>query len=238
MDSIIGLLLFSFCICSILALVIITHLRPLNDKEIQAVAGHRRRKEIQTYYYFDHREYSVNNHFKKNMQANGSFYDVNENLFSFPSLAAGLLKYKKHEWVVVAFERNRKVEKIWLNKGQNSMQVSLSIGFHNFKDTAENGKYISVLIFHNHPNSNPSYYSMTEASAKDKESATKWANQLLAIKVNLIEFVCERGNHYIYWMSVSDRFFPIESFVENLERINGIHWSQNLRLHWERLFGN
>jgi hypothetical protein len=217
MDSIIGLLLFSFCICSILALLIITHLRPLNDKEIQAVAGHRRRKAIQTYYDFDHREYSVNNHFKKNMQANG---------------------YKKHEWIIVAFEHNHKVDKIWLNKGQDYTQVDLNIDFYKIKNIAESGAYTSVLVFHNHPNSNPSYYSMTEASTKDKDSATKWANQLLAIKVNLIEFVCERGNHYIYWRSVSDRFFPIESFVENLERINGIHWSKNLGLHWERLFGN
>lgn len=172
------------------------------------------------------------------MQANGSFYDVNENLFSFPALAAGLLKYKKHEWIIVAFEHNNKVDKIWLNKGQDCTQVGLNIDFYKIKNIAESGAYTSVLVFHNHPNSNPSYYSMTEASTKDKDSATKWANQLLAIKVNLIEFVCERGNYYIYWRSVSDRFFPIESFVENLERINGIHWSQNLGLHWERLFGN
>ena len=202
------------------------------------MAGHRRRKAIQTYYYFDRREYSVNNHFKKKMQANGTFYDMNEELFSFPSIAAGLLKYKKHEWIIVAFERNKQIEKIWLNKGQDRTQVNLTISFHNLKSVAESGKYTSVLIFHNHPNHNPAHYSMTRASITDKETSSNWSNQLVAVGVNLIEFVCERGNHYIYWRSVSDSFFPLAAFKTDLELINGINWSQNLSLHWERFFGS
>ena len=39
------------------------------------------------------------------MRADGRFYKIEERLFEFPALATGLLKYKKHEWIIIAFER-------------------------------------------------------------------------------------------------------------------------------------
>jgi len=36
------------------------------------------------------------------MNPNGTFYRINESLFGFPATVAALLKYKKHEWIIIA----------------------------------------------------------------------------------------------------------------------------------------
>jgi hypothetical protein len=172
------------------------------------------------------------------MAANGSLYSINESLLAFPSIAAGLLKYKKHEWMIIAFERNQRIDKIWLNKGPDRSQVQSAIGLQSVKDIAKSGSYTSVLILHNHPNSDPSRYSMVRASSKDKESAADWARQLCSDGVNLVDFVCERGGHHEYWRAVSDSFFPVADFISVLQRANGVRRVQNFKLHWERLFEN
>jgi hypothetical protein len=92
-------------IAVLLLLFIITHLRPLNAREVKIFANKRRDKMIYQYFNFNQHEYSVDKTFKKNMNPNGMFYEIDENLYSFPSIAAGLLKYKKHEWIIIAFEK-------------------------------------------------------------------------------------------------------------------------------------
>lgn len=42
------------------------------------------------------------------MNPNGEIYLLDEKLEEFPSIAAGLLKYKKHEWRLTALEKDRK----------------------------------------------------------------------------------------------------------------------------------
>jgi hypothetical protein len=146
---------------------VVSHLRPLTEAELQALSHSRRRKAVQAYYGFDSYERSVDLHFKKNMAANGSIYNISENLFEFPALAAGLLKYKKHEWIIVAFERNKRVDKLWLNKGLDGSQVHFGLSLPRIRELAVDGEYSSVLVFHNHPNPDPSHYSTAGASAKD-----------------------------------------------------------------------
>jgi len=159
----------------IAALFVLLHLRPLTDEEVQSLASRRRTRAINLYYTFDRREYSVNAKFKRRMAANGSFYDMSEQLSPFPALAAALLKYKKHEWIIVAFERDKVIDKLWLNKGPDKSHVNFGISLPSVQQLAANGNYRSVLVFHNHPNSDPSVYSMRNASDKDKLSASELA---------------------------------------------------------------
>ena len=90
----------------IILFYVFTHLRPLTDDEIFKLAQKRRNKTIRNYFLFDNREYNVNKEFK-NMRADGRFYKIEERLFEF-LLAAGLLKYKKHEWIIIAFEKEKR----------------------------------------------------------------------------------------------------------------------------------
>jgi len=232
-----ALLLVLTIVLSVAAIFVFLHFRPLTEDEVRVLADRRRTKAINSYYTFDMKEYSVNAAFKKRMAASGSFYNMSEELFEFPALAAGLLKYKKHEWIIVAFERNKAIDKMWVNKGPNGSQVHFGISLPSVQQMAANGGYRSVLVFHNHPNSDPSLYSMCQASDQDKHTAGELAAQLRPAGVSLIEFVCERGRHYEYWRSVCDTFLPLDGFCEELRQINGSSRGQSFSLHWERLFG-
>lgn len=218
------------------ALFVLLHVRPLTDDEIRVLADRRRTTGINSYYGFDRKEHHVNAEFKKRMAADGRLYNMSEQLLEFPALAAGLLKYKKHEWIIVAFERNKVIDKMWVNKGRDRSQVHFGISLPSLQQMAANGGYHSVLVFHNHPNSNPSLYSTRQASDRDKQTAGELAMELRSAGVNLIEFVCERGTHHEYWRSVCDAFLPLEGFREEIRQLNGFSRAQNFFLHCELLF--
>ncbi|MFA5287659.1 MAG: hypothetical protein WC394_05280, partial [Candidatus Omnitrophota bacterium] len=92
----VGILLLVFTLVIIFVGFIAIHLRPLSYAEVNILANKRRNRTIRSYFLFDKREFNPNKEFKQRMKANGSFYNINENLFGFPSTAAALLKYKKH----------------------------------------------------------------------------------------------------------------------------------------------
>lgn len=170
-----------------------THLKPLTDRQLEKLASKRRKRAIRKYFRFHGLEYLPDLDFKKAMSVQGNYYRVHYHLYDTPSRIAALLKYKKHEWIVVAFEKNKIVEMLWLNKGFNRMSVSLSISLDLLSSTALKNKYSSVIIFHNHPNPNPRIYSNIIPSKVDKESARVWANFFNLKRINLIEYICERG---------------------------------------------
>ena len=215
---------------------VFTHLRPLSDQEKRQLAEKRRRKNIQGYFSFSTTELTVNSEFKKRMSPSGRFYRVDESLHRFPSVAAALLKYKKHEWIIVAFEKKQNVNMIWLNKGFDRSQVSLNIPIGEIADIAKRGDYTSVLFFHNHPNSDPYYYDLSRPSNQDLYSANRLSSTLNVHGINSIEFVCERGAHYGYYASCADAFFPLSHFVVTIDRVNGSSKLTNLSLHVQRVF--
>jgi acetylglutamate synthase len=83
----------------------------LRDSERLTLARVRRDNAVNAFYTFDRSEHSVNQEFTKNMSAHGAFYETNIPLRWFPAKAAALLKYKKHEWRILAFGRNGVVDK-------------------------------------------------------------------------------------------------------------------------------
>jgi hypothetical protein len=220
----------------LILLFIITHLRPLSFEEVRKLGTKRRKKEIGRYFSFDNRERSVNSEFKKRMKPTGKFYQINENLFQFPSTAAALLKYKKHEWCIIAFEKDKKVFLIWVNKGPDRTTVSSLISLKNIAKVANENDTTSVLAFHNHPNPDPNYVSCTQPSQQDLQTAKVRSSVLNQNNLNLLSFVCERGRHYKYFFSPSDAFLPLPAFIEAINAINGKSRSKNLSLHFERIF--
>ena len=140
------------------------------------------------------------------MKADGEFHILNERLYKFPAIAAALLKYKRHEWIILGFEKNRVVDKMWINKGMDRFQVHLYIPMQGVANIAKDGGYSSVLVLHNHPNANPAYYDHSNPSSQDIKSANEWASILTANGINLLEFICERGMHYQYFAIYADKF--------------------------------
>ncbi|MBU1627283.1 hypothetical protein KKB18_07940, partial [bacterium] len=187
-------------------------------------------------FYFNKFEFNVNQEFKKKMNPNGKLYSINQSLYEFPSIAAALLKYKKHEWIVVAFEKEKKVELIWLNKGFDRERVSSYLSINEISKIALSNNLSSVLMFHNHPNSNPNFYDCRKPSKLDLKSAHEFASVLNENGFNLIEFVCERGRHYQFFSAFSNSFLPLSGFVTVINESNGLSRLKNISLHIERIF--
>lgn len=162
---------------------------------------------------------------------------MNETLFSIPSVVASLLKHKRHEWIVIAFEKNKKIEKIWLNKGCNESTVSLRYNIEHFIETEENEGYTAFLIFHNHPNSNPYKYSMNMPSEIDLKTAESRGKILINKNINLFEFVCEREKYYPFFQTFCEDFIPLGPIFTKIEQKNGKSTMDNLSLHFQRVFG-
>lgn len=215
---------------------ICTHLRPLNEDETEALATKRRTKELQGYFAFSREPATVNLDFKKHMKPGGTFYNIHDTLSHFPSRVASLLKYKKHEWMVVGMEKNREISLMWANKGSDGTRVCLSLPFDCLMAKAVANGHTSLLVFHNHPNSNPELYSCSQPSQVDLKSSAARAQILNDRGVNLVEFVCERGTAYKYCYSPAERFMPLSGFAKVLRVENGTSKLRNLSLHAKRIF--
>jgi hypothetical protein len=233
------LLVVLIAVCGFLLLLwlvfVVTHVRPLAEHEVERLAAKRRDQQVAKYFSFHTGERTVDKQFKKRMKPTGQFYQVDNDLRGFPSTAAALLKYKKHEWILIGFERDRRVTLIWVNKGPSASTVSSWLSVPHTAEVARQGGYSSVLFFHNHPNPNPSHYDCTSPSQRDLHSASLRAEVLTSHGVSMLAFVCERGRHYRYFSSVAHRFLPLSDFVSHIHRVNGSSRLWNLSLHLERL---
>lgn len=220
----------------VVLIFVVTHLRPLNESEVIELATKRRGKEIQKYFDCYVGQIVVNPEFKTRMNATGKFYRISDSLFEFPSRVAGLLKYKKHEWVIIGFEKNKAIDLIWVNKGFDNSRASIYLPISRTKEIAKQGHHSSVLVFHNHPNPNPNRYDCTSPSDLDRATAREYASVLNASCINVVKFVCERGRPHRYFLSPAHSFFPVTDFRFVVNQLNGRSRFKNLRLHLERIF--
>lgn len=211
--------------------------RPLTSYEMTSLATIRRNKAIRSYYSFDCREYTPDTDFKKKMKPTGQMYIINDSLWEFASSAASLLKGKKHEWIIIGFEKNERVNKMWANKGLDNSCVSVFFSPEQLVDFAKQDNYQSVLMFHNHPNSNPGRYDCSMASNQDRITANQYANVLNANGINLLEFVCERGQHHEYFLATPNSFMPVETYLNDIQNNNGISRGKNMDLQIEMMMG-
>jgi hypothetical protein len=227
------ILLISFIVFGIFTLL---HLRPLTEEEVISLASKRRGKSVAKYYLFRFGETLVNSAFKKNMAASGRFHEVEMPLYGCPSTVAGLLKYKKHEWIIIAFEEGSRIKKIWLNKGYDNSSASSYLSLEEIVRVAKKYGATSILFFHNHPNPNPRRYSCINPSPTDMETAERYGEFLQSKGFNLLKFVCERGKFYEYYRIIADIFMPQVEFVRAIQEMNDISKWRNYNLHFERLF--
>lgn len=217
-------------------LFVATHLRPLSQLELQDMAVRRRKRAIRQYYQYSTSLVDMDLHFKRRMKAKGELYPVSEPLRLFPSIAAGHLKYKKHEWMLIAFERHGHVECMWLNKGERT-SVSPRLQFEGVLDFAMKGQYTSILVFHNHPSSTRASNPFDVVPSKaDVDLAESWSRRAGELKLSVASFICYRGIAGAYKIKCPDSFLPVTEFLSDLGSVNGKSKLKNLCLHCERLF--
>jgi hypothetical protein len=219
----------------LIVLFIVTHLGPLSAPQVIALAMKQRSRAIARHLSFHPVEVDVDADFKRRMNPSGRLYPVAEPLSSFPAVAAGLLKYKKHEWIIIGFAQGSEVKLAWINKGVDRSRVMSQLPNGYIPMIATQEGCDSVMIFHNHPNSNPQYENCTAPSQTDRASAQQLAALLTPEGINLLEFVCERGRPYPYLRCVADAFMPLREFAAAVGARNGVSRYGNLALHWERI---
>jgi hypothetical protein len=230
------LLVVVAAVCLLCGAFVVTHVHPLTEDEVRELATKRRNRQITTYFTFRQGHIAVDAELKKRMVPTGTSYPLSYPLYGFPSLAAALLKYKKHEWMLVAFERNKQVELVWENKGPDNTQVSL-LADSEFLFSGLQRDYDSVLVFHNHPNADPRHFDALVAGGQDNLFAAHYADLFNGSGLNFLMFVCERGRYREFFRSPADTFLPLPDFVAAINGANGLGKLRNLRLHLERVFG-
>ena len=158
---------------------------------------------------------------------------MNKNLNEFPVYAAALLKYKKHQWMILGFAENKKVKLMWVNKGDNKKSVTLALSSQEMVKKAVNLKCDTVLRFHNHPN--PRKHNLSRPGRYDKKTCQKYGDLLARNSINYLDFVCKEGLPYKFNEKYHETFIPREEFINNIKEMNGKSKSKNLKLHKERL---
>jgi hypothetical protein len=228
----IGLLM---AMCAVAVAFVLFHMRPLTYLETCSLAAKRRRKAVRRYFSYSMQQMTVSPEFKARMNAQGQLYRINDRLSDFPGRAAGLLKGKKHEWIVCAFERHQNIEFIWVNKGVKE-RVPLGLPFAEMQTLAERHEVTSNLILHNHPNSNPSRLDLLVPSSQDLTFSQNCIQFFNGVGITVALFICERGRFREFAFSACDSFLPLEHFKAGVVKESGISKSGNLRLHLQRFF--
>ncbi len=220
-------------VIALTVLFIVLHLRPLKQDEVKILSGKRRNKAIEAYFAFRNVQFIADRDAKKAMPPAGGYFYVDWELSDAPPMVAGLLKHKKHEWIIFAFEKARKVEKLWMNKGFDKQRVAHSVSIESVRRMCVDSGYSSVQVLHNHPN--PEGFR-TGASTADLSSANSWATILNEANVTLVEYVCDRGTPIRYFLKAPDTFLPLTEFEQGINATNGLSWRKNFSLHFERIF--
>ncbi len=210
----------------------IFHTTPLSEQEILKLSQKRTRKYIKEKYSFKNVPIAIDTHFKSSLNPKGKWYYIRQDLSYFPSYIAALLKGKKHEWVVLAIEKEGVVYGFYANKGYNNSSVSFNCDLEYIMEKCRENSCSTIMRFHNHPNENPNYQTCLLASEQDKTSAM-WCSSQVIHSYNWLDFVCERGNFIKFYEQYSPIFTPTKASQENIRLENGLSKLKNYKLHRE-----
>lgn len=118
-------------------------------------------------------------------------------------------KYKKHEWIFVAFMRDGSVDQFWLNKGPNAEGVSLFVDTYQVVSICKEKGYNHVLVGHNHPG------GALAPSKQDRVFLEEFMDALARGNVSVEHLVFVAGAWQNYGLSMGQhirRFFKKATF--------------------------
>ncbi|MGO8928322.1 MAG: hypothetical protein ACLQU3_15750 [Limisphaerales bacterium] len=229
--------LFFGAAAALLALIwaidVYRHRHPLNNEEILSLSRKRQRNRALSVFDFSTIEQPADAAEKKAMRGQGEFVGCDLPYRDAPARIAGLLKYKKHEWIVIAFINSLHVRHLWWNKGPDGRMVWSFLADRALMAAIESLKPDSIAILHNHPNPDPSYYQMNIPSEADLRSAGFRDGAFSDRSISLLEFICERGVPHLYYASFAESVVPIDLITHEVQGANGTGILDNYRLRKE-----
>lgn len=172
------------------------------------------------------------------MNKEGELVRCSLDFFSTPSYLAGFLKYKKHEWIAVAFISQKVMKAVWWNKGPDNESTNLRLSKRKFIQTIHRYDTDAIAIFHNHPNSLSAYWPISIPSETDLVSARSMQAYLMTQSITLLEFICERGVPKLYYASFPTLINPLDEIITKINDGNGKNTLNNYRLRKELITKN
>lgn len=221
----------------VLAVMVLVWGKPLRENEVAHLANKRRMRQILKYFSFPHLLSYADSKFKSTLKPDGALYPADIEVRLLPSYVGSLLKYKKHEWIVIAFVRERKCIRLWANKGVDRNGVAVALPVEHFGKIAKANGCEILMVFHNHPASRPDLFRYDLPSSQDVQSADSYATVLNAQGISSAEYVCERGHAYRYALHPAQNLFPEEDFRARILLQNGWGIIYNILLHLELFLG-
>ena len=177
---------------------------PLTPEESLSLAEKRGRNKALFEHRYSTKQRLANPAEKKAMKSQGELVSCAMDYYDTPARIAGLLKYKKHEWIVIAFISSKRALRLWWNKGPDETRVWSFLRDHAFRSTIKTFQPDTIAILHNHPNPDPSRYRANLPSEADLRSAGFYDELLDKLGVTLLEFICERGTPHLYYARFAD----------------------------------
>lgn len=209
------------------------HRHPLTIQEILALSRKRQRNRALREFDFSTMPRPADAVEKKAMNSQGELIGCDLGYRDAPARIAGLLKYKKHEWIVIAFINSFHVRHLWWNKGPDGTRVWSFLRDHSLKAVIRSLTPDSIAILHNHPNPDPSRYRANIPSDADFRSAGFYDGEFSKHGISLLEFICERGVPHLYYASFADSVVPVEPIVDEIQKVNGTGIFKNYSLRKE-----
>ena len=138
---------------------------------------------------------------KKTASAAGGFYRSSySSRDDFLDFMGQFFKYKKHEWVFVAFMKNGVVDMFWVNKGPDNQSVSPVIGLPSVAEICQANGFNRVLVGHNHP------AGVLAPSKQDRIFFEAFLDSLAQVNVSVEHLVYVAGAWRNYGLSIGQHF--------------------------------
>jgi len=89
------------------------------------------------------------------------------------------------------------------------------------------------MAFHNHPAHDPQHYSYREPSNSDLDNAEKLSQVFTAANISHLDYVCERGTAYRYYLTPSPTLHPLAEILSEVRTENSQGRIAHIKLHFE-----
>jgi len=206
--------------------------KPLNKEEIALLSKARKKQAEKSRLNFSTEHFEINPDYRQFLSSGGRWDEISVPYNKALAMAAELIRYKRHEWLILILASNTKCRFIWANKGNNNMSCYLSGTFDDIIEKAIQNGCGTIIDFHNHP-CTVDFQGALSPSDTDMNTAAKWAEKARAAGLNYICAVGVRGQFSVYYSSFDESIYPKSCTVEYIESQNGLSKSGNRALRRE-----
>jgi hypothetical protein len=189
---------------------------PLTELEINNLSKKRRLKIFADDLKLVEYSFHIDIETKKKFGPKLKYYEHEIEIGTFPSWCAGLLKGKKHEWLIIAIGDMKSIKGYWLEKGKDNKSIQTSLSNIELIVGLNQGEIDNLFIIHNHPGSN------LFPSENDKECIKDIFSRYSYGFINVLGFIACRGKQNLFACFLNSQIIPYEIIRTEITKVNNI----------------